>query len=60
MTAKIVYTIQTLSQSGKVYMRRIGTAHVNQDGSISVKLDEETRCKSLLIMDYVERKDEDV
>lgn len=58
MTHKMVYEYRIMSQSGKVYLRRIGTAAVNHDGSISVVLDEETRCKSLLIMDYVERKEE--
>lgn len=58
MTAKIVYTVQQLSASGKVYMRRIGTAHVNEDGSISVKLECLPTCTDMLIMDYVERKEE--
>lgn len=57
MTDKMVYSYQVMSQSGKVYMRRIGSARVNPDGSITVALDEETTCKSLLILDYVERKD---
>ena len=58
MTHKVVYEYRVMSQSGKVYLRRIGTAAVNHDGSISVKLECLPTCQDMLIMDYVERQEE--
>jgi hypothetical protein len=52
---KTVYSVQSINSNGEVYMRRIGTASTNGDGSISIEMEEMPTCKDLLVMDYVER-----
>ena len=57
MTAPlIVYTIQAAGYSAastKVYMRRVGSATRNEDGSLDVTLEAPTACTRLHIREFV-------